>query len=811
MEQTIGSLVRLIENSELFDPEFYKKQFEVSLPATTNLAEHYLTKGWTKGADPSDKFSTLYYLEEYDDIKAANLNPLVHYILHGKKENRRILSPAKFKRRIAEPLSEEELSKLFNCLPKSNKSATIDVIVPIYSGLNETMRCLFSVITSEQKRPYNFIVINDCTPDEKIDEFLNKLSNYGLIELYKNKKNLGYVASCNLGMSINKDNDVILLNSDTEVFRDWIDRLYKAAHLKTNISTVTPLSNNAEICSYPYFLKNNYKQLEIPDDEIDEIASEVNADALIEIPTGVGFCMYVRRESINSLGTLNTEKFGKGYGEENDFCRRAAKAGWLNVLAPNIFVRHFGGISFGSEKNSRIENAVKMVESLHPGYGKLITDFIANDPVLPFRRNIDNARIIKHTKKNNILFVTHNWGGGTEKHILDLVDFLEKENIFTIFLHPDKKDESKGTLSSSAVDDTPNLISINFNKNIIPFAKTLKKLGVKHIHIHSFVNFSLVAINFIIAISKRLNIRYDYTVHDYHCICPRINLIDDTGMYCGEPETASCELCIEHFKSTTKTAVWLWRQTYERLLNNARKIFVPHEDVKIRLQNYFKDVDFTVRPHFELTESVSHLKNTPISYVNNARKVLLIGAIGQHKGSIILRDTAIAAKKFNFPLEFIVLGYTDRDDELNNIGNITILGRYNEGTGCQIASDINADLAWFPSIWPETFSFTLSMAFKCNLFSVCFDFGAIAARIHNLNFGKALPVSYMLHPNLIAKFLTTTDLQKDSSSIATKTIYSSVDSYYEFSQDNICFKKSKSCTVGLTQAQFGVRLGSLQK
>ena len=155
-------------------------------------------------------------------------------------------------------------------------------------------------------------------------------------------------------MTLHPKRDVLLLNSDTEVHGNWLDRLRAAALRFNRNATVTPLSNNAEICSYPYLGENNRQQLEVDDETLDRLASIANDQIELEIPTGVGFCMYVRRTCLDMIGLFDVEKFGHGYGEENDLCRRAVAAGWRNILASDVFVRHYGGISFGESKNERV-------------------------------------------------------------------------------------------------------------------------------------------------------------------------------------------------------------------------------------------------------------------------------------------------------------------------------------------------------------------------------------------------------------------------------------------------------------------------
>lgn len=86
--EEIQPLVKLIEESGLFNEEYYKKNydnFEQLKPI-----EHYLLKGWKEGNNPSPKFDNDFYLERYPSIKKSRVNPLVHYIKYGINENREI-------------------------------------------------------------------------------------------------------------------------------------------------------------------------------------------------------------------------------------------------------------------------------------------------------------------------------------------------------------------------------------------------------------------------------------------------------------------------------------------------------------------------------------------------------------------------------------------------------------------------------------------------------------------------------------------------------------------------------------------------
>ena len=105
----------------------------------------------------------------------------------------------------------------------------IDVVIPVYKGLRETRRCVESVLGSPQSAPFEVVAIDDASPDPQIASYLDALAGQGRITLVRNERNRGFVQSVNVGMSRHPDRDVVLLNSDTEVANDWLDRLHRTA------------------------------------------------------------------------------------------------------------------------------------------------------------------------------------------------------------------------------------------------------------------------------------------------------------------------------------------------------------------------------------------------------------------------------------------------------------------------------------------------------------------------------------------------------------------------------------------------------
>ena len=131
----------------------------------------------------------------------------------------------------------------------------IDIVVPIYNAYEFTEECIKSVIRNTNLTTHTLVLINDKSPDEKILPMLLKYQKENQdkqIIVLENEQNMGFVKTVNKGMKYSQ-NDVILLNSDTEVTKNWIEKIQKCAYSNQYIATVTPLTNNGTICSVPNF------------------------------------------------------------------------------------------------------------------------------------------------------------------------------------------------------------------------------------------------------------------------------------------------------------------------------------------------------------------------------------------------------------------------------------------------------------------------------------------------------------------------------------------------------------------------------
>ncbi len=241
------------------------------------------------------------------------------------------------------------------------------MVVPVHGNREKTLACLDSVFTTVPAGA-RVIVVDDCSPDRTLRAALDDLVKVGRIRLIRHGANRGFPASANAGLRAAGRRDAVLLNSDTLVPPHWLARLREAAYSAAEIGTASPLSNDAAILSYPDASGGNA----VPDlagtARLASLAHRANAGVVVDVPTTVGFCMYIRRDCLDAVGLLREDSFAQGYGEENDFCLRGRRLGWRHVAVPGVFVAHVGGQSFGGGRAHLMARNAAVLERLHPGY-----------------------------------------------------------------------------------------------------------------------------------------------------------------------------------------------------------------------------------------------------------------------------------------------------------------------------------------------------------------------------------------------------------------------------------------------------------
>src|SRR3989344_3962469 len=258
-----------------------------------------------------------------------------------------------------------------------NKKVTI--VVPVYADWDSLKECIESLKQYVHRR-HRLLLINYCGPEvdileEKIKKIIKDRPNF---KYYRNPENLGFVKTCNRAVTeLDKtSNNILLLNSDTKVTKDFLEEMLNVLSMDNKIGAVSPRSNNATIATVPL---SEAAQKGIDPRKSYEIFMKLRKrlPRYNEIPTALGFCMLIRRTVINKFGLFDNI-FGKGYGEENDFSMRIKKGGYISVLSNRSYVFHLEARSFTMKtKLELIKKNRAIIDKRYPNYGQLVRDYIS--------------------------------------------------------------------------------------------------------------------------------------------------------------------------------------------------------------------------------------------------------------------------------------------------------------------------------------------------------------------------------------------------------------------------------------------------
>ncbi len=744
----------------IFDAKWYGTQYPHVIRAHHDPFKHFIWHGIKEGLAPNAFFLTPWYLDKYRDVAATDMPPIIHYLKHGavegrdphpdfdaawyvsqhpKAKNNPLLYHMKFGRQkgwhTRKSFTIEGYLPVCASLPTPPEGLVTDIIVPVYRGLAETRRCLESVLADSRRPAGRIIVIDDCSPELELSQWLDELAASDSIHLLRNDTNLGFVRSVNRGMLEAGRNDVVLLNSDTQVPEGWLSRLAGHAWSGKRTGTVTPFSNNATICSYP-----TAQGAPLPEgydlQRLDDAFRQANPGRSIPIPTAVGFCMYIRRDCLDEVGLFDAKAFGRGYGEENDFCMRASARGWEHLHACDTYVFHEGEVSFG-RNTSLLDQARNVLLARYPDYPRLINRYLHADPAAP-SRFAASAMLLRQSGLPVILFITHGMGGGTERHIQDLIKSL-KGKAECLILRPNVWG------CDLFFPGIPGLSSLSFAANYLSeLAPYLRACTVRRIHIHHQVGYDDILHDLV----RESGLPFDLTIHDYYPVCPQINLISSvTDRYCGEPDASICNICIAQSPVHGATDIASWRLRHRWMFENAERVLCPTHDTMVRLKRMGMSGAMMVVPH----EPVQDLQWPDVVQSmadGQTMRVAILGTLVAHKGIDAVQNTVLAAG--DHKLEFILIGSSEPMLTMPEGSAYSETGFYRDGDLQKLIQQQKPHVIWFPVLCPETYSYTLSAAIMSGLPIIASNLGAFPERL------AQYPKSILVPPTVNAETWLTT-------------------------------------------------------
>ncbi len=605
---------------------------------------------------------------------------------------------------------------------KPDRSSAITLIVPVYNALPLVQRCLARV-EAHTDVPWHLIIVEDASSDACVRPWLTQWADArrDAVTLLLNEENKGFVGTVNTAldaaMERSGDGPVVLLNSDAMVAKGWASRLI--APLKhPGVASVTPMSNAAEIFSIPQICRG----LDLMEGEVDRIdarAATLGDVTLPDAPTGVGFCMAMSRQWLALVPQLDTA-FGRGYGEEVDWCQKTRALGARHICQPSVFVEHIGGQSFGSdEKRARVRKANALIAGRYPSYDADVQQFIAEDPLTTPRLAL--AIALAGLREERLpLFLAHSLGGGADNALMtEIADYnaalvlrVGGPSRWQLEVHMD---------GQSTAGQTSDLAVVQLLLANVPALDVIYSCGVGDVDPVTLPTALLALLR--PGKGDRIGVRF----HDYFPLSPSYTLLGQRG-YAGAPLPGTQDPSHTAQRADgSHVSLAQWQAAWAPLLEAADEVVVFSRASADLVSEVYPNVETTMRPH-DPTANVRPVRP------GSGRCFGVLGNVNLQKGALVLRDIASAHPD----LSFIVIGHADCSIPLPR--NVKIHGSYTPDEIANLTEKYGISGWLFPAIWPETFSFATREALATGLTVAGFDLGAQGEVLRDTLNGCVVPL-----------------------------------------------------------------------
>jgi GT2 family glycosyltransferase/glycosyltransferase involved in cell wall biosynthesis len=631
------------------------------------------------------------------------------------------------------------------------KKQLCDIIIPIYNAYDDLVECVASVLKHTQATTYRLILINDQSPDERIQAYLDDLASQNLEQVVTltNQENLGFVKTVNKGMQLSKTNDVVLLNSDTLVSRGWLQKMVNCGYSDDSIATVNPLSNNGALSSVP--VMDDYNELPAGYDATSygELIERISFKDYPPLPTTCGFCFFIKRSVLEHIGYFDAETFGKGYGEENDFCFRAGVYGYRHAIADDAFVLHKGSKSFKGDREAHVKKHAKLLLDRYPFFNPMLSDFVGKNPLNQIQKNVELQGKINNGKQN-VLLLLHNdiesgiisVLGGTEYYTKDLIGELKQTHNCFVMVPSDFC-----VMVYAYINDE--MIPFNFEYreriHITTFHSpiyaallqtVLEGFAIDIIHVQHFFKHTLD----VVSIANQKQIPCYFTAHDFYTITPCMHGYSKKNPVCFPMDNV--EACAVELRERLGYGVELfdiWRTNMLKALGELTRIFVPTEAVKQQFLRYFQG---EITTPIEVVEHGFNARELPSKQksISKTFNVAVLGTMAPHKGSDLVAE--MIQINTDKSLTFHFFGQEVVGTALSSLPEKQLKqhGAYARETITQQLTNQSIDLVVLASKCFETYSYTLNEALESGIPVLGYEVGAIGERINALEAGWVLPI-----------------------------------------------------------------------
>ena len=591
-------------------------------------------------------------------------------------------------------------------------SAPITILLPVHNATSHVMHCL-ERITTKTDLPWKLVIIDDGSTDPFLRPMLQAwVTDHCDASLICHDRPRGFAGAVNAGLASldGIDRPVVLLNSDVTLPQGWASRLIAPLLSDGTIASVTPLSNEGELMGVPHPCAG----VALRNGEVDAVDAALvpfarHAD-LPSLPTGSGFCMALSPHWLAEVPCFD-EGFGRGYGEEVDWCQRTRALGGRHVCQSGLFVGHVGAASFGVEQRRILRTkSGPILTQRWPRFDGEVAHVLAEDPLSADR--LRAGLLWAQVRLNGAalpVYLAHSLGGGTARwldqrlaaHEVAVVLRVGGPLRWQIELHT-QAGVTRGASEHFAVIQT-----------LLRFAGALRVIYACAVGdpAPEEIPFRLLDL---CAGGHQLEILF----HDYFPL---------NRDYTFRSETDSD---------------WqaLWRPALDRADDltvfskaSSRIVAGVHPDLAHKIQ---------LRPHGPLG-AVPRLSPARLGQM----VIGVPGNLNEQKGASVVRDLALALARTH-EARLVVLGEVAPDCPLPR--SVKVLGGYQLEDLPHLVARHGIGAWLIPSLWPETFSYVTQESLATGLPCIGFDLGGQGEALRRAENGHVVSLRNGVEPDVDA-------------------------------------------------------------
>jgi GT2 family glycosyltransferase len=259
--------------------------------------------------------------------------------------------------------------------PQAQSTPQLSVVIVNWNTCEEIRACLKSLLPENSRLTKEIIVVDNASSDGSVEKIPKEFPN---VYLVANSDNRGYAEGCNQGILLSKADCILVLNPDTVVNENALERMIQSLRERPRAAVVGCALRLADgkvqkswyVFPNPFNFFLYHSVFSLFFQRLHSLYYELQALLGLKMRAKrvdwlMGSCLLMRRTAVEDIGLFDPEYFM--YCEDTDWCCRAAKAGWRAYYVPDAALTHLHRRSSAQRKHFTL---VRLFTSLRRFYGK---------------------------------------------------------------------------------------------------------------------------------------------------------------------------------------------------------------------------------------------------------------------------------------------------------------------------------------------------------------------------------------------------------------------------------------------------------